>query len=100
MPLLISFIRKARLGRGLLSDINPREKAGCSLEGGGRPLLEGSSYSERPCAEVLSTAGFFAVLEGFPGREGFISEGRKASFLREEPLLFGKTEITVIFSEL
>ena len=53
------------------------ERAGPSLEGGLVTFVEGLEYSRRPCAGVLSVAGFSVLLEGFPGWEGFILEGRK-----------------------
>ena len=62
------------------------EKAAASLEGGLTSLYEGLTDSRRPCTEVLSVPGFFAVLGAFPGRKEVYSEGEMAPFLAGRPL--------------
>ena len=63
------------------------EVAAVLLEGGLRAVLEGLDYSEDPCAEVLSVAGFFDLSSGFPGWERVYSEGKEASFCLPGPSL-------------
>ena len=71
-----------------MSNSETGDKAGSNLEGGLRSMLEGLRYSWPPCAQVLSVAGFFALLLLFLGWEGFILEGERASFLPAGPCLF------------
>ena len=63
------------------------ERAARDLEGGGTTLLEGLRDSHRPCAGVLSVAGFLLSFGLFPGLGRFILEGRRASFLHGEASL-------------
>jgi len=71
------------------------EKAACNTEGGGRTLLEGFGYSDRPCARVLSVSGFFALSLLFPGSEGLFWRRERPLFPAERPPLFHPADKTV-----
>jgi len=79
-PLLTHLIRNRAQGRGLLASPSRCEKAAPSLAGGGRLFSEGLEYSCRPCARVLSVAGFLAFIALFPGPGRFILAGKEGGF--------------------
>jgi len=60
------------------------ERAAILLEGGLRAGYEGLRDSSRPCARVLSVAGFLVIFHLFPGSGGVYSEVRKGGFTRAE----------------
>ena len=64
------------------------KRAAQDLKGGGSSLLEGLEDSGRPCTQVLSVAGFLALLAPFPGWEVFILRGEEAHSLPGRPLFF------------
>ena len=64
------------------------EEAACLLRGGLRTVLEGLEVSRAPCAEVLSVAGFSAVIPLFPGWRTVYSEGKRDTLRRKETSLF------------
>ena len=67
-------------------------------KGGLRSVVEGLGVSCRPCAGVLSVAGFSALLARFPPREWFILREKEASFRCRKPLLFNLTAKSVKLS--
>jgi len=79
--------------------MNGTERAGSSLEGGGRSSPEGLGLSARPCTGVLSVPGFLAIIGPFlPGKEVY-SEVRKPTFLPAHPCLFDNRNKPVIPDE-
>ena len=64
-----------------------QEEARSNLKGGLRAVKEGLRDSDRPCTEVLSVPGFFAILELFPLGEGVYSQEKETSFLTGEASL-------------
>jgi len=81
---------------GVEDRLESQERAGWDTSGGLTSVPEGLGYFCRPCARVLSVAGFFALIAPFPPGEWFIPEVRKSCFLGEEALLFDVTNRTVI----
>jgi len=62
----INFNQKHRPGTGFSTNSETGDSGCCNLEGGLMSLPEGLEVSARPCARVLSVAGFSAVLGRFP----------------------------------
>ena len=58
--------------------------------------FEGLGYSEGPCAEVLSVAGFFDVPGPFPLGRKVYSEGERNALLSGKPTRVDGTGITDI----
>ena len=67
------------------------ERAAHNLEGGLMTPLEGLANSRRPCARVLSVAGFLAIIGRFPGSGWFILRREEALFAPQDPLSFNPT---------
>ena len=63
------------------------ERAVQDLKGGLTSTVEGLEDSGPPCTQVLSVAGFYALIAGFPGRRKFILRERKNLSSRAETSL-------------
>ena len=94
--LLISLIRNRRPGTGVCPTVKRVLWACRSLEGGPASLPEGLEDSMRPCAGVLSVAGFFALMVRFLAGEGFILRVKGPLFSPGRPPLFNPRVKTVI----
>ena len=66
--------------------------------GGLRAVVKGLQHSGRPCAALLSVAGFFAIKPRFLAGEGFILRVKRSLFPVQDPTMFNNPGITVIGS--